>query len=121
MGDPSANTIHHRRNMLGEITNQARFVIIRCLGLCLLAASGLRGEAVNLRAYPEFLRVDPFGQIVQADRADNAIQAALHLGQRSVSLQGARGGYVSFHLFSQLSGVEGYMLQLSPTAGVSGI
>ena len=52
MGDLPANTIHHQRIMLGDITNGAPFAITRCLGLCLLAASCLRGEAVSLWVVP---------------------------------------------------------------------
>ena len=123
MGDLPANTIHHRRIMLGDITNGAPFAITRCLGLCLLAASCLRGEAVSLRAYPEYLRVDPFGQLVQADRAASATQAAVQQrqGQRSISLRGARGGYISFHLVAELRGVEECTLGISLGAGNSGI
>jgi hypothetical protein len=124
MGDPSANTIQHRRKMFREMTYRVGLGLTTCLGLCLLAASGLRGGVANLRAYPEYLRVDPFGQIVPADRATDRTQAAVvqqGQGQRSISLEGARGGYVSIHLVAELSGVEGYSLNLRFAAGNCGI
>ena len=124
MGGRSANAKQHRRTMIREITNRLGLGFTTCLGLCLLAAPALRGGVANLRAYPEYLRVDPFGQIVLADRAAIGTQAAgAHQGQgrRSISLLGARGGYVSFHLVAELSGDEGYSLELRLAPENSGI
>jgi hypothetical protein len=105
--------------MMWRITVEACFVIARGLGLCLLSASCLRAEVVALKAYPEFLRVDPFGQVVKPDRAADRAQAALAQGRRTISLKGARGGYVSFHLVAELSDAQSYSLELSPAPGES--
>ena len=106
---------------MGGITNQARCVIAGCVGLSLLAAASVRAGNVSLRAYPEFVRVDPFGQMVKADRMADATQAALMQGGRSISLQGPRGGYVSFQLVAEPTGNEAYTLELRLAPGESGI
>jgi hypothetical protein len=63
---------------------------------------------MNLKAYSEFSRIDPFGQVVKADRVAEATRALLNPERRTVSLQSARGGYVSFHLVADLQrGQEG--------------
>ncbi len=81
-----------------------------------MGAPGLHAQQVNLKAYPEFTRIDPFGQIVKADRVADGNPAPYTHGQRSVSLEGARGGYVSFHLVAELKKNGSYMvdLQLAP-------
>jgi hypothetical protein len=87
-----------------------------------LAAPKLCGQQVKLRVFPEFLRVDPFGQIVKADSAADATPA-LNQWQRhrSIQLEGARGGYISFHLDVELHGSTDYTLTLSLAPGYGAI
>ena len=50
-------------------------------------------SGASLEAWPEYLRPDPFGGVVAADR---------RASPGVLSLAGARGGYVSFHLVVKL-------------------
>jgi len=61
---------------------------------------------VQLEAAPEFLRPDPFGGIVAPDRTSGAGFV------RALSLEGARGGYVSFHLAVKRNTPGAYTLTL---------
>src|SRR5215469_9394472 len=106
--------------MLSPMITADRLVRTACLGLCLLAAAGVQAASVSLKAYPEFLRVDPFGKVVKADRAAEATQTSLRQG-RTISLQGPRGGYVSLQLVAEVSGSEGYALEFSLAPRESGI
>ncbi len=100
---------------------EATYDIALCIGLCLLTASCLRAQVVSLKAYPEFLRVDPFGQVVKADLPAEATQASLNIGRRTIRLTCARGGYVSFHLIAEPGDGESYSLELSSATGGSEI
>src|ERR1700674_3115241 len=64
------------------------------LALGLGAAIPLAAQTAGARldATPEYLRPDPFGGIVAADKGD------ADSFTRAVTLEGARAGYVSFHL-----------------------
>lgn len=66
-----------------------------------LAAHG----AIRLEATIEHLRPDPFGGIVAPDRPGGGFETALHL-------EGARGGYVSFHLVVKMAQPGPYALSL---------
>lgn len=50
----------------------------------------LSAQSVQLRIYSEFQRIDPFGRIVEADRAQRP--------REILSPAAARNGYVSFHV-----------------------
>ena len=106
--------------MSTAVTIRASSIAARVLTLYLLASSCLYAQQVSLRAYPEFLRIDPFGQIVKADRAAEATQP-LNPGRRPIALQGARGGYVSFHLVSESGRSSEYTLDLNLAPGYGGI
>lgn len=106
--------------MSTAVTNRASSIAARGLALGLLASSWLYAQPVGLRAYPEFLRIDPFGQLVKADRAAEATQP-LNPGRRPIALQGARGGYVSFHLVAESSGSTEYTLDLNLAPGYGGM
>lgn len=69
--------------------------------------------AVSLQALPDYLRPDPFGAIVAADRA---AQPAVFL--RAAELEGARGDYVSCHLVVQLPEGGEYTLSIDNAGGV---
>jgi hypothetical protein len=100
-------------------TIEACSVVARYLGLCLLASTCLRAQTVSLKAYLEHLRVDPFGHIVKPDLPADANQAAQ--GLRSITIQGARAGYVSFHVVAGLKKAGDYSLDLNIASGESGI
>ncbi len=68
----------------------------RVLVLLFLLLPCTRGAVkINLEALPEFLRTDPSGAIVKPDAGAASAATAF---SKSVSLTGARGGYVSFQL-----------------------
>ncbi len=58
--------------------------------------------AAELAALPEELRPDPFGGIVAVDRGAGDSLAGFPTTRNPLSLAGARGGYVSFHLVVKL-------------------
>ena len=65
----------------------------------------------HLSALPQFLRPDPFGGIVRADK--NAAPAADGFQKgNSLTLECARGGYASFHLIVQTARPGDYSLDL---------
>ena len=89
----------------------------RILVICLLAIFPLRAAAGELKAYPEFLRPDPFGQIVKPDR-DLASARASQLERRgAVSYKAARGGYASFHLVVEMAQGQDYELDIRFSRG----
>lgn len=78
-----------------------------------LCAGAKTREAPTLAAYPEFLRPDPFGAIVEPDRSFGAKPL------KTISLRAARGGYASFHLAVNLPEPGDYTLTLEPAgAGI---
>jgi len=110
----------------GNLERQPRDAeVIIALTLCawmyLLSPPNLCAQKINLNAYPEYFRVDPFGQVVKADRPADATPASLKGRKRTVSLKCARGGYVSFHLVAEPGATENYSIDLSPVSGTSGI
>ncbi|MBL0159682.1 MAG: hypothetical protein IPP47_21640 [Bryobacterales bacterium] len=68
--------------------------------------AGLRGA--DLTAWPEHLRPDPFGAVVQADRSAGG--AAV----RAIEAETARGAYVSYHLAVSLPEGGTYKLAVKP-------
>jgi len=78
----------------------SRFGLISLLGVACAAA--------DLTAFPEHLRPDPFGAIVEADR--NAAASATH----AVELEAARGAYVSFHLTASVPEGGVYRVLVKP-------
>ena len=71
--------------------------------VCLVSACA----AADLTVLPEYVRIDPFGQVVQADRGA-ALQPA-----RTITLDAARAGYVSCRLVVALSRPGAYSLSVS--------
>ena len=65
----------------------------------------------RLFALPQFLRPDPFGGVVRADRDSAAAANAAQKGHR-LSLDCPRGGYASFHLMVQTARPGEYSLDL---------
>ncbi len=66
--------------------------------------------AQELRYYSEFQRPDPFGKIVEADQSKATPLPAKEKATLPVELTGARGGYLSFQLASQLAKGGSYSL-----------
>jgi hypothetical protein len=77
-----------------------------------LAATPLAAQsaAARLEATPEYLRPDPFGGIVAAD--STAGKGNDGSFTRAVTLEGARAGYVSFHLVVKMPRPGPYTLTL---------
>ena len=71
---------------------------VRALALALVAVAALPAQtaAIQLEATPEYLRPDPFGGIVAADSAERSGFVS------TLAVEGARGGYVSFHLIAKM-------------------
>ncbi len=81
------------------------------LGLAAAVPLAAQSSAIQLLATPEYLRPDPFGDVVAADKvAPNKGDAGGFAG--SLRLEGARGGYVSFHLVAKMPQPGPYTLSL---------
>jgi len=70
-----------------------------------------RNRETRLFALPQFLRPDPFGGIVPADRSAAPAAVAFEKNN-SLSLECARGSYASFHLIVQTAVPGEYKLDL---------
>jgi Domain of unknown function (DUF4091) len=81
----------------------------------LLLSISIGCAGADLTALPEYLRSDPFGAIVEADKAA-AIAPA-----RAVSVQGARAGYVSFQLLAAMPESGEYTLDVEGFPRESGL
>src|SRR5579863_8710700 len=79
-------------------------VLVCGIGVAVPAAA--QNAGVQLEAAPEYLRPDPFGGIVAPDRTSGGGFV------RALSLEGARGGYVSFHLAVKKNTPGAYTLTL---------
>jgi hypothetical protein len=79
--------------------------------LLFLPGQGLLGA--SLEALPEFLRPNPFGAIVAADRSGADLGSSLYGAGHQVLLTGWRGGYVSFHLVVKLPAPGPYTLDVA--------
>lgn len=86
---------------------------IRLLILSLGAALACAGA--DLTATPEYLRPDPFGGIVDADRVPGF--AAAH----QITLESARSAYVSCHLAARVPEGGDYRLEVNPFPAATGI
>lgn len=62
----------------------------------------------DLTAFPEHLRPDPFGAVVEADRVAGAAPL------RAVTAETARGAYVSYHLVASVPEGGAYRLSVKP-------
>ncbi len=88
-----------------------RFWLLALAALWLVAASA---SAAELNALPASLRPDPFGGIVGADKKDLNPSPAFATTRNPLTLAGARGGYVSFHLIVKAPEGGDYQLALNP-------
>jgi hypothetical protein len=66
--------------------------------------------AQELQVYSEFQRPGPYGKIVEADQSKAPVAADKKKGAALIELKGARGGYLSFQLSSQLPKPGAYSL-----------
>src|SRR5579864_3918609 len=88
-----------------RLSTIARLSALACgIGITIPAAP--QNAGVQLEATPEYLRPDPFGGIVAPDRTSGAGFV------RALSVEGARGGYVSFHLVVKRNTPGAYTLTL---------
>jgi hypothetical protein len=71
----------------------------------------LPARETRLIALPQFLRPDPFGGIVRADRSAASGADGFQKGN-SLTLECARGSYASFHLIAQTARPGDYALDL---------
>src|ERR1039458_6064625 len=93
-----------------------RIIPFRGWAICMLLLSiDFVGNGAELLTLPEHLRPDPFGKVVEADRTVGAALA------RSISLEGARAGFVSCHLIVSISQKGAYQLEVFPFAESSGL
>jgi hypothetical protein len=83
------------------------------LSLVLAACISLPAQAASLEATAQYLRPDPFGNIVAPDKTDGASFA------RALTLEGARAGYVSFQLVVKMPQPGSYTLALRFDGGKS--
>lgn len=72
-------------------------------------------HAADLIGLPEYVRPDPFGDIVPADRAAGVPPA------HSIALETARAAYASFHLAVSLPAAADYRLEIKPFPSNSGL
>ncbi len=76
---------------------------------------GITAGAAELLTLPEHRRPDPFGNVVEADRA-----AGLKPGS-NITLEGARSAYVSCHLLVSIPKQGAYRIEVLPFAASSGL
>src|SRR5690349_274120 len=99
-----------------SLSTNARAIVF-ALGLTASAPAGARNTGFQLLATPEYLRPDPFGGIVAADKSTSG-ESAPRKGRTAgfsnrLQVEGARGGYVSFHLVVNMPQAGPYNLSLS--------
>jgi hypothetical protein len=87
--------------------------LFRSSSLAFVAVAGC--AAADLAAYPEYLRPDPFGAIVEPDARTGS--AAMH----RIAAETPRGAYISFHLSASVPESGEYRLSLKPFPAGSGI
>ncbi|HXI42913.1 MAG TPA: hypothetical protein VNH83_23225, partial [Bryobacteraceae bacterium] len=90
-------------------------VLLLALGLTAGMPAAAQNAGFQLLATPEYLRPDPFGGIVAADRTapdKSAPDTATAGFSNKLRLEGARGSYVSFHLVVKMSQPGPYTLSL---------
>ncbi len=81
-----------------------------CCLTCLALFAG-KASAADLVAYSEYLRPDPFGQIVVSDRSSANSQGE-GAKTKVIELRAARNGYASFHLAVHMPNGGAYSLLL---------
>jgi hypothetical protein len=81
--------------------------------LLFVAISGQGLLAADLEALPGFLRPDPFGGIVAADRSGTNLASSIYGTQRRITISGCRGGYVSFQLIVKLASPGDYRVDVA--------
>ena len=86
-----------------------------CIAILACSGSFSAGRAANLRALPEYLRPDPFGQIVSTDRIPGA---AL---ENRITIETPRAAYASCQLTVDLPESGDYRLEIKPAAPRSGV
>src|SRR2546428_4546030 len=91
------------------MTNDA-FLLRLCSIACLALFAG-KASAADLVAYSEYLRPDPFGQIVASDRSGGNSHGE-DAKTKVVQLRAARNGYASFHLAVHMPNGGAYSLLL---------
>ena len=79
----------------------------------LMLPPGRCRAAASLEALPQFLRPDPFGEIVAPDQGGAKLRGSLYDAKHRVALKGWRGGYVSFQLLAKSPGPAAYTLAVS--------
>src|SRR5579859_7598242 len=89
-----------------RLSTMARLSALLACGIGVAVPAAEQNAGVQLEAAPEYLRPDPFGGIVAPDRTSGAGFV------RALSLEGARGGYVSFHLAVKRNTPGAYTLML---------
>ncbi len=90
-----------------------RWIHSRCLaGLLAVLLLANICAAVELVALPEFLRPDPFGSVVAADRKSVSDGQLFSTVQNPLTIAGARGGYVSFQVVVKMPEGGDYVLDL---------
>ena len=80
--------------------------------LLLLLFSGQCWAAASLEALPEFLRPDPFGDIVKPEQGGAQLRSSLYDTKHRVALKGWRGGSVSFQLLVKSPAPVAYSLEV---------
>jgi hypothetical protein len=68
--------------------------------------------ALDLEAYPEYLRPGPDGTAVSADRSTGEPHGNLYMNPKTIRLRAARNGYVSFFVVVRHAGATPYALSL---------
>ena len=82
----------------------------RVVVACLVFFFGDHAGAASLEDLPEFLRPDPFGDVIAIDKAYAGSQADTKM---PFTFTGARSGYVSFHLLVKLPEGGNYRIALN--------
>src|SRR5882724_10361530 len=99
-----------------SLSTNARALVL-AFGLTAGVPLAAQNAGIELLATPEYLRPDPFGGKVAPDKIGSDKIAPGHIGAGGFSstlhLEGARGGYVSFHLIVKMSQPGPYTLSLN--------
>jgi hypothetical protein len=109
-----------------SLSTNARALVL-AFGLTAGVPLAAQNAGIELLATPEYLRPDPFGGIVAPDKSGSDKVAPDKIGSDKIApgdigaggfsgtlhLEGARGGYVSFHLIVKMSQPGPYTLSLN--------
>src|SRR4030095_10869936 len=80
--------------------------------LLLVLLSHRLSIALDLDAYPEYLRPGPDGTAVSADRSTGEPHGNLYISPTTIRLRATRNGYVSFFVVVKQAGETPYSLSL---------